>query len=78
MSLKTNVGHKFLRLLDKHFPKGSSLYPIFNRKKIKLGYRCMPNMGAKIDKHNSKIARRTTGAKGYNVLASNLTTTNGI
>ena len=33
MTLKTNVGHKFLKLLDKHFPKGSPLYPIFNRKK---------------------------------------------
>ena len=55
MTVKTNVGHKFLKLLDKHFPKGSPLYPIFNRKKVKLGYRCLPNMGAKIDKHNSKI-----------------------
>ena len=34
MTLKINVGQKFLRLLDKHFPKRSLLYPIFKRKKL--------------------------------------------
>ena len=57
MSLKTNVGQKFLKLLDKHFPKGSPLYPLINRQKVKLSYRCVPNMGDKINKHNSKILR---------------------
>ena len=54
-TLRNNIGQKFLRLLDKHFPKGSILYPLINRYKVKLSYRCMPNMGAKINKHNSKI-----------------------
>ena len=54
-NLKTNVGRKFLNLIDKHFPRGSLLYPLINRYKVKLSYRCMPNMGAQINKHNSKI-----------------------
>ena len=32
--VKTNVGRKFLQLLDKHFPPGSLLYPIFYRSKV--------------------------------------------
>ena len=55
MTVKTNVGQKFLNLIDKHFPRGSFLYPLINRTKVKLSYRCMPNMGMKINKHNAKI-----------------------
>ena len=55
MNLKTNVGQKFLRLLDKHFPRGSILHPLINRTKVKLSYRCLPNMGARISQHNSRI-----------------------
>ena len=36
INVKTNVGAKFLRLLDKHFPPGSPLYPLMNRKKVKI------------------------------------------
>ena len=57
MSLKTNVGQKFLRLLDKHFPKGCALYLLIHRSKVKLSYRCVPNMGDQINKHNSNILR---------------------
>ena len=53
--LKTNVGRKFLRMVDKHFPRGSVLHPLFNRSKLKVGYRCMPNMRQKINNHNAKI-----------------------
>ena len=53
--VKTNVGRKFLQLLDKHFPPGSLLYPIFNRSKVKMSYRCTQNLARKISTHNSKI-----------------------
>ena len=33
------------------------LYPLINRYKVKLSYRCLPNMGAIISQHNSKILR---------------------
>ena len=55
MNVKTNVGRKFLRMVDKHFPRGSVLHPLFNRSKLKVGYRCMPNMRQKINNHNAKI-----------------------
>ena len=66
MNLKTNVGQKFLRLIDKHFPKGSELYPVFNRTKMKLSYRCLPNMGARISKHNAKILQKKPEPKKCN------------
>ena len=34
--------------MDKHFP-------IFNRNKVKMSYRCTPNLARKISGHNSKI-----------------------
>ena len=66
MDLKTNIGQKFLRLIDKHFPRGSILYPLINRYKVKLSYRCVPNMGAKISNHNSKLLREKPVECGCN------------
>ena len=55
MRLKTNVGKKFLALIDKHFPKGHILHPLINRARVKISYRCLPNMGTLISQHNSKV-----------------------
>ena len=55
MNVKTNIGARFLRLLDQHFPPGSPLHPLLNRKKVKLSYRCLPNLKSEISKHNFKI-----------------------
>ena len=52
--MKTNVGQKFLRIIDKCIPKGSLLYPLINRSKVKISYSYMPNMGQKINDHNEK------------------------
>ena len=54
-SVKTNVGRKFLQLLDKHFPPGTPLHSIFSRSKVKMSYRCTENLARKISSHNSKI-----------------------
>ena len=51
INVKTNIGAKFLRLIDYHFPPGS---PLHNRRKVKLSYRCLPNLKLQIAKHNSK------------------------
>ena len=40
------------------FPPSHPLSKIINRNKVKVSYRCMPNMGQVIAKHNSKIARK--------------------
>ena len=55
INVKTNIGAKFLRLIDLHFPPGSLLQPLLNRRKIKLSYRCLPNMKVAISKHNFKV-----------------------
>ena len=56
-SVKTNVGGKFLKILDKCFPKGHILRKILNRNTVKISYRCMPNMTKFLSKHNSQISR---------------------
>ena len=52
MNVDTQVGAKFLRLVDKHFPKGSKLHKAFNRNNLKTSYRCMPNIKSKMSAHN--------------------------
>ena len=57
-TVKTNVGKKFLRLIDRHFPRGSKLNKIFNRNTIKVGYSCMKNMKSIMKSHNSAILKK--------------------
>ena len=56
-SMATNLGAKFLKLVDKSFPKYHPLQKIFNRNTLKLSYKCMPNMQRVISGHNSRILR---------------------
>jgi hypothetical protein len=42
----TNIGKKFFRLIDKHFPQGHRLHKLFNRNTVKLSYSCLPNIGS--------------------------------
>ena len=54
-NVKSNIGKRFLTLIDQHFPKHHPLHKICNRNTLKLSYSCMDNM-AKITKaHNNKI-----------------------
>ena len=55
VNVATNIGHKFLRILDKNFPKGHPLHKILNRNNVKVSYRCTPNLSQTISAHNSKI-----------------------
>ena len=54
-TVQTNIGKKFLQLIDTHFPPSNKFHKIFNRKTIKVSYGCMPNMGSLINAHNKKI-----------------------
>ena len=54
-NVSTNIGHKFLALVDKHFPKDHKLRTIFNRNTIKISYSCMNNTKQIIDNHNKRI-----------------------
>ena len=55
----TNVGREFLKLIDLHFPPGHVLHSVINRSTVKVSYRCLPNMGAQVAKHNSKLLRNS-------------------
>ena len=56
----THIGAKFLALLLKHFPSSNNLHKLFNRNTVKLSYGCLPNMGAAISFHNSKLLNSGT------------------
>ena len=57
--VKTNLGAKFLRLVDQCFDKNNLLRKIFNRNTIKISYRCTPNLGQFISGHNAKVLKET-------------------
>ena len=51
----SNVGAKFLCILDKTIPRGHVLYPLFNRHTVKISYRCLGNLGKKVLIHNNMV-----------------------
>ena len=51
------MAQEFLKLIDKHFPIGHPLRSVVNRTTVKVSYRALPNMGAKIARHNAKILK---------------------
>ena len=61
-NVKTNVGRKFLLVIDKCFPKNHPLNTIFNRHTLKLSYSCMPNKKAVISSHNKNMLAQDHGA----------------
>ena len=62
-NVSTNIGKKFLNLIDTHFPRQSKLHKIFNRNTLKLSYSCTKNMGSIIKNHNKKIINTKTSEK---------------
>ena len=54
-AVKTNIGRKFLSLLDKHFPRHHKFSKLFNRNTVKVSYSASPNMSSIIARHNKRI-----------------------
>ena len=59
----SDVGAKFLRILDRTIPRGHPLYKLFNRHTVKVSYRCLGNMGKKISVHNQRTFSEYTAEK---------------
>ena len=59
----TNIGRRFLNLIDKHFPKGHKLHKIINRNTVKIGYSCSMNIENIIKNHNNRLLSKSEGAK---------------
>ena len=55
--MSTNIGRKFLSLVDRCFPTTHPLNKIFNRRTVKISYSTMPSLGRIIEGHNSKVLR---------------------
>ena len=66
LNVATNVAQEFLKLLDKHFPIGHPLRSVINRTTVKVSYRALPNMGAKIARHNAKILKNSMNSNHNN------------
>ena len=58
-AVTTNIGKKFLALIEKHFKK-SPLHKIFNKNTIKLSYSCTNNVRTTILAHNKKLLSKVT------------------
>ena len=57
-NVTTNIGKKFLQLLDNCFPPDHHLHKLLNRNTVKISYSCMPNIKQKISNHNSAAIRK--------------------
>ena len=55
MNVETNIGKKFLKLIDKHFAKTNKFHKIFYRNNVKVSYSCLPNFANIIKSHNHRI-----------------------
>ena len=55
INVKTNIGGRFLALIDRCFPKGGPMAKIFNRSNLKISYSTCPNMKQIISAHNRKV-----------------------
>ena len=54
-NVKTNLGRKFLNIIDRCFSNGHPLHKILNKHTLKLSYSCMPNMKSMISSHNKAV-----------------------
>ena len=61
-SVTTNIGRKFLDLVDTHFPHNHKFHKIFNSHTIKVSYSTSPNMKSIITGHNKKILKSNQDA----------------
>jgi hypothetical protein len=57
-TVETNIGRRFLNLIDKHFIKAHKFHKIFNRNCVKVSYSCMPNVEATIKSHNKQLLQK--------------------
>ena len=57
-SVYTNVGKRFLNLIDEHFPKSNKLHAVFNITTVKVGYSWTQNISTMIKSHNKKVVNK--------------------
>ena len=72
-SVSTKIGHCFLNLLDKDFPKNPKFHSIFNRNNVKVSCSCTKNIKSIITNHNETILNEsgTSNKKKCNYIYKN-------
>ncbi len=58
LTVKTNIGRNFFKIMNECFPESHVLRKIFNKNTLKISYSCMPNVKNSIDGHNAKQLRK--------------------
>jgi hypothetical protein len=56
-NISTNIGTKFLKLIESSFPPSHKLHQIINKNTVKISYRCTSNIKQVISRHNSKLMK---------------------
>ena len=59
LTVKTNLGAEFLRLIRTHFHVRHKFHKIFNKNTVKLSYSCTRNIASIISGHNKGLLRPT-------------------
>ena len=54
MNVRTDIGRKFLNLIERHFPNSHRFHKVFNKNNVKLSYSCLPNISSMIQSHNKR------------------------
>ena len=54
-NMKTNLGRKFVNIINRCFPNEHPLHKIFDKHTLKLSYSCMPNIKSTISSHNKAV-----------------------
>ena len=71
LSVKTNIGKLFFKMLKKNFPKSNLFSKIFNKDTIKISYSCTRNMKSIISSHNKQILTPKNKQVGCNCRIKN-------
>ena len=66
-NVKTNIGQRFLQLIDKHLPPSNKLHKIFDRHNVRISYSCLDNMNSFINRQqeNTKKTHETNERKQH-------------
>ena len=59
-ALATNLGRRFLEIVDSCFQRGTPFHKLFNRNNVKISYSCTKNIRAIISSKNNKLLNPKT------------------
>jgi len=64
-AVTTNIGQRFLKIINRIFVPSHALYKIFNKNNLKVSYSCMPNIAAAMSTHNKQLLKTSHQASTH-------------